>query len=480
MASKTTLNEKNLEALGAERLAALLMEISAGNANAKRRLRMELAGVESPDKLVQEIRKRLTSIGNATTNIGWRSLKAFKTDLDSQRRLIVDQVAKASPGDALDLLWMLVLMSASVMERISDKSGDVFEIFQKACEDLEPIAMTVRPDVGALIEKVAFAALINSYGQNDALIPIMAPLLGPDGLREVRGRLLASGKTVETRPTVGTRRMSRWRRGRMQQREALRRSRPRIIHQALVEIADALGDVDAYIELQPDIRLPDVAAEAAERLLGAGRAEEALAVLDKAKGDKPMEWQTMRLQALEALNRQDDAQAFRLEVFHRTLNRDVLKAYLKRLPDFDDVEAEDAAMEFVLTYPDVHAALAFLVAWPSLDSAARLVLARVKEIRGQGEEIVSIAADKLSARYPLAALLLLRRMLDANLNRRDIDVAHAADHYDQSQRLAARIDDYAGFESQDSYNTELRIQHSRRQDFWSIVNLRYDDYGGGR
>ncbi|ESQ92692.1 hypothetical protein ABAC460_02365 [Asticcacaulis sp. AC460] len=469
MASKTTLNETNLEALGAERLAALLMEISAGNANAKRRLRMELAGVESPDKLVHEIRKRLTSIGNATTNIGWRSLKAFKADLDSQRRLIVDQVAKASPGDALDLMWTFVFMGASVMERATDKSGDVFAIFQQACEDLEPIATAVRPDVQGLVEKVAFAALINSYGQNDALIPIMAPLLGPDGLKEVRKRLLASGKTVETRPAPGSRRMSRWRRGRMQQREALRRSRPRIIHQALVEIADALGDVDAYIELQPDIRLPDMAAEAAERLLGAGRAEEALAILDKARGEKPLEWQTIRLQALEALNRNDDAQAFRLEVFHQTLNRDVLKAYLKRLPDFDDVEAEDAAMEFVLKYPDVHAALAFLIGWPSLDSAAKLVVARSRDIRGSDEEIVPVAAEKLSARYPLAALVLLRRMLDANLSRRDSDVAQAADHYDQSQRLAARIDDFAGFESQESYTTELRIQHSRRHDFWTLV-----------
>ena len=37
MASKTTLNAKNLEALGAERLAQLLIEISTGNAVAKRR-----------------------------------------------------------------------------------------------------------------------------------------------------------------------------------------------------------------------------------------------------------------------------------------------------------------------------------------------------------------------------------------------------------------------------------------------------------
>ena len=48
MVVKKTLNAKNLEALGAERLAELLIEISAGNAAAKRRLRLELGGSAEP------------------------------------------------------------------------------------------------------------------------------------------------------------------------------------------------------------------------------------------------------------------------------------------------------------------------------------------------------------------------------------------------------------------------------------------------
>jgi len=51
LAAKTALNTKNLEALGAERLAELLIEISAGNPAAKRRLRVELAGAQSPAQL---------------------------------------------------------------------------------------------------------------------------------------------------------------------------------------------------------------------------------------------------------------------------------------------------------------------------------------------------------------------------------------------------------------------------------------------
>ena len=57
MASKKTLNATNLEALGAERLAELLIEISRGNAAAQRRLRLELAGAASPGEMAQEIRE---------------------------------------------------------------------------------------------------------------------------------------------------------------------------------------------------------------------------------------------------------------------------------------------------------------------------------------------------------------------------------------------------------------------------------------
>ena len=51
MTSKNTLSAKNLEALGAGRLAELLIEISAGNAAAKRRLRLALAGAQSPGEV---------------------------------------------------------------------------------------------------------------------------------------------------------------------------------------------------------------------------------------------------------------------------------------------------------------------------------------------------------------------------------------------------------------------------------------------
>ena len=69
--SKKTLNAKNLESLGAQRLAELLIEVSTSNAAVKRRLRLELAGSQSPGELAKEIRKRLTTLARSRTFVDW-------------------------------------------------------------------------------------------------------------------------------------------------------------------------------------------------------------------------------------------------------------------------------------------------------------------------------------------------------------------------------------------------------------------------
>jgi hypothetical protein len=89
MASKKTLNAKNLEALGAERLAELLLEISGGDAALKRRLRLELAGAAGPAEVAREVRKRLATLAKARSFVDWHRQAAFVADLDTQREAIL-------------------------------------------------------------------------------------------------------------------------------------------------------------------------------------------------------------------------------------------------------------------------------------------------------------------------------------------------------------------------------------------------------
>jgi len=75
MASTKTLSAKNFKMLGAARLAALFLEISIGNAVAKRRLRLALAGAAGSDDAAA-IHKRQTGIAKARTFIdGGRDLR---------------------------------------------------------------------------------------------------------------------------------------------------------------------------------------------------------------------------------------------------------------------------------------------------------------------------------------------------------------------------------------------------------------------
>jgi hypothetical protein len=77
--------------------------------------------------------------------------------------------------------------------------------------------------------------------------------------------------------------------------------------------------------------------EIAQRLLAASRAGDALGFIERAEVKDarwiPPEWQDARLAVLEALDRKDEAQAFRWTCFERDLSGEHLRAYLKRLPD---------------------------------------------------------------------------------------------------------------------------------------------------
>ena len=64
-AAKGSLNAKNLEALGAARLAELLIVVCEGNNASKRLLRLALAEHKGPLEMARELRKRLASIARA-------------------------------------------------------------------------------------------------------------------------------------------------------------------------------------------------------------------------------------------------------------------------------------------------------------------------------------------------------------------------------------------------------------------------------
>jgi len=457
MASKTTLNAKNLEALGAERLAELLVEISTGNANHKRRLRMELAGNSSGSELAHEVRKRLNSISRAQSWIGWRKIKAFKADLESQRKMIVEKIAPADADEAFDLIWQFLSLADSVFERSDDGNGTIISSFHAANEDVAQIAKQAKISSDRLVEKVFNALQGNNHAQYDNLIVSMLPVLDEPGLRKLQ-------KCFENLSSAG--------------RDLTHTSSKSIATRAaLQQIADALGDVDLYIAQYPlnTHIVPRVSTEIARRLLNAGRAEEALVVLDKAKfegrRDAHFDWQATRANALESLGRQDEAQQFRWQSFERSLNEELLREFVRRLPDFDDMEAEEKAFAFVADYPDANRALSFFLRYPSLSEAAKLIQKRASELGGDQYELMSQAAERLADKYPLAAVLVLRSMIDFTLGHsRSARYKYAAQHLLECKTLHRNIVDYGILVNHDIYVANLRRQHGKKQSFWDLIN----------
>lgn len=243
---------------------------------------------------------------------------------------------------------------------------------------------------------------------------------------------------------------------------------------ALEAIADAANDVDAFIDLQGDPKQPSTAFRIATRLHAVGRDVEALSVLEAARGQlhrTDLTWITMRIEILEASGHSDAAQGLRLQTFRQTLDPVYLRTYLKRLPDFEDVEAEDAELDAAITADDASGALWLLIQWPSLDRAARLVLARSKEISGENRERLGLAADRLAARYPAAASLLYRRMVEAILiSALSVYYADGAGYVWEAERLGTRIPDHTDIEPHSLWVKRLREVYRHRQDFWQRVD----------
>ena len=368
-------------------------------------------------------------------------------------------------------------VATPLFERCDDSSGIVIGVFHDACALLGEIALAAGTPPEELADTAIDALRDNGYGQYDGLIAILTPALGEVGLSHLKQRIETMAATPVTVPPKGE-----WEAvgygsgGTTYAHQMEERSRQSMAGMALKDIADAMGDVDAFIaQYDPKTRkVPKIAADIAARLLTAGRAADALGFVERAEISEdrwiPREWQDARLAALEGLGRGDEAQAFRWECFERDLSVDHLRAYLKRLPDFEDIEAEERAMDHAMKHASLLTALQFFLAWPSISHAADLLIQRHLEINGDRYEYLAPAAETLLERHPLAATLALRAMIDFTLTKaRSKRYGYAAEHLSTCAELAGRIEDFGELETHDAYLAQLKSQHGRKSGFWSLT-----------
>ncbi|MBV8505068.1 MAG: hypothetical protein JOZ11_04575 [Alphaproteobacteria bacterium] len=329
------------------------------------------------------------------------------------------------------------------------------------------IGAKAKPDPQALAQRVFSAVIQTDYGEFDGLVPAIFPALGAAGVAALKTRLLAA---LPKRPAQD----------RYDHRAAA-------VQGALQDLADGEGDVDAYIALVPaEARTRStVAAAIGRRLLKAGRAAEAIAALECALPEARQQardrdglvgegvgadWESVYLEALDATGRGEHAQRLRWAAFEERLSAERLRAYLQKLPDFEDVLAEERAMDHALAFRNFSTALYFLHTWPAHRHAARLVLARHAEIDGNLYYLLDPAARSLEGADPLAATLLRRAMIEDTLSgAKSKRYRHAARHLAECQSLAPLISDDGPFETHAAFVARLRAGHGRKIGFWTLT-----------
>jgi hypothetical protein len=473
MAARKTVavTAENLVRLGADHLAAILLDLAGEQPAVKRRLRVELAGEAGGEIVAAEMNKRITALRSARSFIDWQKRPDFVRDLTLIRTTIADRLGQMRPDLALDLMWRFMGIVDPVMHRVDDSGGTLGAVFRAACQDLGALASKAKPDPGALAEQVFVAVTKDSYGEFDDLIPAVLPALGKPGVAALKARLVAA---LRQRPTT-------------ERYDSLAFN----LRHALQQLADAEGDVDAYIALVPDAhRLRSgPAAEIGRRLLIAGRATEAVAALEAATPPKrtgrsdlgdlegpgwegpDAEWESVYLDALDATGQAERAQRLRWAAFEERLSGARLRAYLKALPDFDDVLAEERAFEYALGFPDFPTALLFFHTWPAHRQAAQLIADRQAEINGNLYWLLDPVAKWLEGAQPLAATLLRRALIEDTLDgAKSTRYRHAARHLAECRSLASIISDYGRFEAHDTFVARLRAHHGRKSGFWALAD----------
>jgi len=340
MPKSKPLTAEALVQLGSERLAALLVDAAEHDAALARTLRIAVASRDGADSVASEIDAEIKRLKRGTSNIDRNRMPAFTRDLSALCTAIEGPLADADPATALERMFDFIDLAPSLIERSDDSDGHIGETIRSACEATAELAARAAPALPP--ERAAYRAyqtyLCDEYGVADGIVRDFAQALDASARAALRSWIEAEIERLLPAVDSATGRFREW----------------KLIH-ALADVADAEGDVDAYCAAQ-QLLGPRVRDDAgmARRLLDAGRAAEAYAVIEAAEPNlakNEIALADLQIAALTGLGRHDEAQALRWTEFARGLREQPLRELLKRLPDFADVAKEEEALFLAAAYP---------------------------------------------------------------------------------------------------------------------------------
>ena len=334
--------------------------------------------------------------------MSWRKRPEFLVELNVLRAMIGLRLGGLDADLALGRSLVFLALAEPLSVRVKDPKDEMAAVFEQAARDLAGLVQRATLPAPELAQGLAAAMAADLSRWADWI-----ELAGP-GLSEAVAKAVLDGL-----PPAG-----RW------------NSNQRLT--IIKWLADAAGDVEAYIAAtsEADRATPTVGAKIASRLLAADRVDEAVAALKASDPrtasprrfawaattvsalDANPDWEGVYIESLERAGDTDAAQTARWVSFERSLSPDRLRGILSRLADFEDVEAADKAFAHAARHPDALKALTFLMDWPALPEAARMIAARAEELTGPALRLEAWAG-RLRARQPQAAKILLNAALKA-------------------------------------------------------------------
>ncbi|MCW2283162.1 hypothetical protein M2323_000932 [Rhodoblastus acidophilus] len=462
MAHKTSLSLENLVALGTEKLAQIILDETKANAPFRKKVNAALAGAKGPEAVAALIDRRLAALEKARAMVAWEKEKDFAADLAATVETIAKELAQAAAAMALERLLRFVDTHAKVFERIDDSSGRIQDVYWRAAKAAPELAQKLpEGERAGLAKRLTKSLDLDTHGLGAEIAIAIAPLLPGPALAAWDRELAKAGPEDHF----------------IRVRQA---------------VADARGDLDAFLILEAQRPAwSQNPLRAAERLLAAGRLDEALdwarrdhrggvayaSSADVAEGRirrlHDVERVALEARILEAQGDKPSAQTLRWQAFAETLDPAPLRDYLQKLGDFEEDDELARAFAHVEASRQLYSALAFFIAWPHLDRAAKLVAAKAGQWDGQHYGALGRAASALEEKFPLAASVLYRALLDDILKRgKSQAYGHGARYLAQLETLAAEIEDWGGIADHAAYVTELRKSHGRKYGFWSLTEAK--------
>lgn len=443
----------SLSALGAEPLAELLLASSRGDTGLKRVLTLAVA--THPQDMAEEIDRQIQRLRTGKGRLTAPRAVLLGRELTRLLDGVEGRLGAVDPVVAVLRLLDVLSLAAGILNRRTGEGRPVVEAFASIADRVAGLLKATPPGSQAeLVEPLLRAFLDAPTDFAEPLLAAAADGLGPEARAALRAQLDDELKVLEA----------------ASRRSAVAGPRVMRLSTALAQLADVAGDADAFASAQG--RLAPALRDhvgIASRLLEADRPEEALSALDAAPAGtlrSSLTFREMRIRLLDALGRRDEAQAARWQLFSSTLSVNTLRGYLKRLPDFEDVEREEDALRLAERHADTSAVLAFLTAWPDLRRAGAQVRARQPHLDGSADDAVG-QAEALAHRDPLAATLLFRARITSLLAaKRAGAYAAAGRHLLDCAALAAHIENWEGRLDHAAYAARLRQAHPRKAALW--------------